>query len=104
MTTRQPAVGTVQIDNERMRVTEWRFAPGAATGFHRHSYDYCVVPLTTGVLRIESKDGVSEAPLVAGRSYARQEGVEHDVVNANSFEFVFIEVELKEPAASSGRT
>jgi beta-alanine degradation protein BauB len=49
-------------------------------------------------LRIESKDGVSEASLVAGRSYARKEGVEHDVVNANPFEFVFIEVELKEPA------
>jgi len=69
MSTRPQAVGTVQIDDARMRVTEWRFAPGAATGFHRHAHDYCVVPLTTGTLRIESKDGVSEAPLVAGRSY-----------------------------------
>ena len=25
---------TVFIDNERTRVTEWRFAPGAATGRH----------------------------------------------------------------------
>ena len=25
------AESTVQIDNERARVTEWRFAPGAAT-------------------------------------------------------------------------
>ena len=38
------AVGTTQIDNERSRVTEWRFAPGAATGFHRHEYDYVIVP------------------------------------------------------------
>ncbi|HEX3500397.1 MAG TPA: cupin domain-containing protein [Stellaceae bacterium] len=102
MSTRHQAVGTVQIDNERMRVTEWRFAPGAATGFHRHAHDYCVVPLTTGTLRIESKEGVSEAALVAGRSYARQEGVEHDVVNANPFEFVFIEVELKDPVSGRG--
>jgi len=33
MSTRPQAVGTVQIDDARMRVTEWRFAPGAATGF-----------------------------------------------------------------------
>ena len=102
MTSAKAAIATVQIDNERMRVTEWRFAPGAATGFHRHAYDYCVVPLTTGKLRIEGKDGVSEAELVTGRSYTRREGVEHDVINANDFEFVFIEVELKEKARGSG--
>jgi len=101
MTSAKPAIATVQIDNERMRVTEWRFAPGAATGFHRHAYDYCVVPLTTGKLRIEGKDGVSEAELVTGRSYTRSEGVEHDVINANDFELVFIEVELKEKPRGS---
>ena len=37
------ATPTVFIDNERVRVTEWRFAPGAATGWHRHEYDYVVV-------------------------------------------------------------
>src|SRR3954464_3030479 len=41
------AVATVRIDNERVRVTEWRFAPGAHTGHHRHDYAYVVVPLTT---------------------------------------------------------
>src|SRR5690606_7307755 len=34
------AVPTVQIDNDRVRVTEWRFAPGAETGFHVHEMDY----------------------------------------------------------------
>ncbi len=29
------AIATVQIDNGTVRVTEWRFAPGATTGFHR---------------------------------------------------------------------
>ncbi len=102
MTSTQRAVGTVQIDDERMRVTEWRFAPGAATGFHHHAHDYCVIPLTTGKLRIASKVGISEAELVTGRSYARKEGVEHDVINVNDFEFVFIEIELKEKARSAG--
>ncbi len=89
------AVPTVQIDNDTVRVTEWRFAPGAATGFHRHEFDYVVVPLTTGRLAVEGADGLVKADLTAGRSYARPAGVAHDVRNANSFEFVFVEIELK---------
>ena len=57
---------------------------------------------TAGLLRIEGKDGVSEAELVTGRSYTRKEGVEHNVINANDFEFVFIEVELKEKTRGTG--
>ena len=90
------AIPTVQIDNERIRVTEWRFAPGAATGFHRHEYDYVVVPMTTGRLKLIGPGGAeSFGDLAAGVSYARQAGVEHDVINTNDFEFVFVEVELK---------
>ncbi len=39
------AIAKVFIDNERVRVTERRFAPGAATGWHRHQFDYVAVPL-----------------------------------------------------------
>jgi hypothetical protein len=35
--------------------------------------------------------------LTAGRPYYREAGVEHDVINANPFDFAFVEVELKEP-------
>ena len=90
------AVPTVQIDNDTVRVTEWRFAPGAATGFHRHEFEYVVVPMTTGRLAVDGAGGSVTAELVAGRSYTRPAGVEHDVRNANSFEFAFIEIEVKE--------
>ena len=90
------AVPTVQIDNERTRVTEWRFAPGAATGFHRHEYDYVVVPLTTGRLKLVDGAGKeSFGDLRVGAPYFRTRGVEHDVVNANGFEVVFVEIEFK---------
>jgi len=89
------AIPTVQIDNDRVKVTEWAFAPGAATGFHRHGYDYVVVPMTTGKLLLRDASGEHYADLVAGRSYTRGEGVEHDVINANDFPFVFVEIELK---------
>ena len=43
MSERPRAVPTVQIDNDGIRVTEWRFPAGASTGWHRHEYDYIVV-------------------------------------------------------------
>jgi len=94
------ATATVQIDNPRVRVTEWRFAAGAATGHHRHELDYVVVPLSTGRLTIVTAGGETSAELVAGQAYFRQAGAEHDVRNANPFEFVFVEIELKASGAS----
>ena len=89
-----PAVPTVQLDNGAVSVTEWRFAPGATTGHHRHEYPYVVVPMTSGRLAITGTDGVSMSELRTGQAYARPAGVEHDVQNANGFEFVFVEIEL----------
>jgi quercetin dioxygenase-like cupin family protein len=87
------AVPTRQVENERFLITEWRFAPGAHTGWHRHAYDYVVVPMTTGTLLLETKDGSGSGELTSGVAYARQAGVEHDVINDNPFEFVFVEIE-----------
>jgi quercetin dioxygenase-like cupin family protein len=89
------AIPTVQIDNERVIVTEWCFAPGAETGHHIHGHDYVVVPMTTGTLRLVEPTGVRDVGLTAGVSYTRLSGVEHNVINANDYEFRFIEIELK---------
>ena len=89
------AVPTVQVDNARVLVTEWRFPPGAATGFHVHAHDYVVVPLTSGTLRLDEADGSRDAQLRAGVSYARPAGIAHNVVNVNDHEFVFVEIELR---------
>ena len=90
------AKSTVFIDNDRTRVTEWRFAPGASTGWHRHDYDYVVVPLLDGKLQLSSgNDETRITELSAGVPYFRQVGVEHDVTNVNEFEYAFIEVEFK---------
>ena len=89
------AIASVQLETDRVIVTEYRFAPGADTGHHVHRYDYVVVPLTDGVLRLEEPTGTREAHLSAGISYNRPAGVSHNVINANDFEFRFIEIELK---------
>ena len=96
MTSSRPkAEATVQIDNDRVIVTEWHFAPGAETGWHRHGYDYIVVPGMDGQLRLETADGETAASLKAGQSYYRPTGIEHNVINANDYAFSFVEIELK---------
>jgi quercetin dioxygenase-like cupin family protein len=89
------AVATVQVDNEWTRVTEWRFAPGAATGWHRHEFDYLVVPLVSGIVQLEEPGGERTVAMKAGASYSRPAGIEHDVINAGQEEYAFIEVEFK---------
>ena len=89
------AIPTLQLENERVIVTEWRFPPGAETGHHVHGHDYVVIPMTTGTLRLEEPGGVRDASLTAGLSYARPAGISHNVINVNAYEFRFIEVELK---------
>jgi quercetin dioxygenase-like cupin family protein len=90
------ASSELQVDNERLRVTEWRFAPGAATGYHRHAYDYVVVPVLDGELELVGPDGQrSRAQLQQGKSYFRKAGVEHNVINAGAGVMAFVEIELK---------
>ncbi len=94
--TARMARGTVHIDHDRVRVTEWRFAPGAQTGEHVHEFDYVVVPLLDGDLRIDTPDGQSiRVPLRARVPYFRPAGVHHNVINANAYDFAFMEIELR---------
>jgi beta-alanine degradation protein BauB len=91
------AVPTIQLENDHLRVTEWRFAPGAATGWHRHAHDYVVVPVVDGELELVGPDGSrSRARLEQGKSYFRNAGVEHDVINAGGGVMSFVEIELKD--------
>lgn len=89
------AIPTIQIANDRITVTKWSFSPGAETGHHVHAHDYVVVPLINGTLRLQELTGSREVELIAGASYARPAGVAHNVINANAFEFAFVEIELK---------
>lgn len=92
---RAQAAATVRIDEPRVRATEFRFAPGAETGWHRHEHDYVVVPLLDGELLLEEPGGSSRiVELRAHQPYARLAGVEHNVVNASDHEFAFLEIEL----------
>ena len=96
MTTPRPKASSKLLEeNERVVVTEWRLAPGAETGWHRHAHDYVVVCLTAGKLVAETPAGNIETQLAFGQAYARPVGVEHNIVNPGDKEFAFVEVEIK---------
>jgi quercetin dioxygenase-like cupin family protein len=90
------AEAVTRFENGEVRVTEWRFAASAETGWHRHDYDYVGVPLTDGILRIVAGAGESTAELKPGVAYFRKAGVQHNVINAGEEFLAFVEVELVE--------
>ena len=90
------AKANVMIDNQKTRVTEWSFEVGDETGQHVHEYDYIVVPLLDGELKIVNHDGQETiSKLTKGGSYFREKGVNHNVLNNNDFIYKFIEIEFK---------
>jgi quercetin dioxygenase-like cupin family protein len=95
MSDAERAVATVHVDNARVRVTRWDFAPGATTGWHRHELPYVIVPLKDGALRLDADGAETTAELRAGQAYFREAGVEHDVANATGGPFAFVEIEIK---------
>tara|TARA_Y100000741_G_scaffold189474_1_gene144220 strand:+ start:260 stop:538 length:279 start_codon:yes stop_codon:yes gene_type:complete len=85
----------VLVKNDKVIVTEWSFEVGDCTGHHVHQYNYVVIPMLDGELKIvdnENKETVSK--LTKGVAYYRDKGVEHNVFNNNDFPYSFIEVEM----------
>ena len=85
MTPPPRAEPVVHIDDARFKVTEWRFATGAETGWHVHGHDYVIVPLTRGV------------------PYSRRVGVSHNGTNAGGAPLAFLEVEVVDDAVAHRR-
>lgn len=94
--TRPQATATQQIDDSRVRVTRFDFAPGAETGWHEHGMDYVITTLTDCKMLLEEPGGRSRTvEVAAGTSYRRERGVNHNVVNGGAAPMAFVEVELK---------
>jgi len=93
---RKKAKTNIQIDNERIRVTEYSFNKGDETGFHTHQWDYVVIPQTNGKLLLVDDNKVeTTATLFKGEPYYRKAGMSHNVINNGKEKLVFIELEIK---------
>ncbi len=93
---RPQATHEVLVDDGKVRVTCWDFVPGAETGWHRHGMDYVITTITPCRMLLEEPGGGSRrVDMGAGIAYRRDEGVEHNVVNAAEEPMSFMEIELK---------
>ncbi|MES0882007.1 cupin domain-containing protein [Roseibium sp. SCP14] len=94
--TRQQASASQLIDDDKVRVTRFDFAPGAETGWHRHEMDYVITALTDCQMLLEEPNGETREVLIpAGTVYRRDQGVEHNVINGGDKPMSFVETELK---------
>ena len=90
------AKATSFIDNERVIVTEYRFAARRQHRLASARPRLCHRAADGRQAEDRSpSDGDSFAEMKKGVPYFRNEGVEHDVINANDGEYAFIEIELK---------
>ena len=89
------AKANVLIDNDKVKVTEWFLDVGDSTGHHIHEYNYIIIPMLDGELKILDKDNnATISKLTKGGAYYREKGIEHNVFNNNNFPYSFIEIEL----------
>jgi beta-alanine degradation protein BauB len=96
MTARPACTAITLIDDARVRVTRFDFAPGAETGWHRHGHDYVITTLTDCHMLLEEPGGTTRSVTIpAGTVYRRDEGIEHNVVNGGDALMSFVELELK---------
>ncbi|WP_102224366.1 cupin domain-containing protein [Acidimangrovimonas sediminis] len=94
--TRAGAAATVLLDDEKVRVTRYDFAPGAETGWHTHGMEYVITTVTDCTLKLELPGGeVTQSVVPAGSAYRRPVGTEHNVINGGDAPMTFVEVELK---------
>ena len=85
----------VLFENSRVRVLEYRDAPGARTSPHRHP-DSVMVTLSSFERRIVHGDAERDVQLTAGRA-AWLDAQEHAGENIGTPETHVVFVELKEP-------
>jgi len=88
------AIRDEQINNGVFRVTKWTIRPNDEIPRHVHEFEYVVVPLVNGTMRVLNPDGSeTRAKIQVGQSYTRQAGADHTIVNGGSETIEFIEIE-----------
>jgi quercetin dioxygenase-like cupin family protein len=88
---------TILFDDARTRITQWVFAPGDQTGWHRHQWDYVTVQQSGGRLRLQSADGTARiVDYKDGRTMSWTAPIEHNADNVSGEEVRVLEIEYKD--------
>ena len=46
----------ILFEDNKTRITFWRFPPGTETGWHRHTHDYVTLQQSSGQLKLEYRE------------------------------------------------
>ncbi len=87
---------SVLYEDDKTRITSWRFAPGAETGWHYHGFDYVTIQKSGGRLKLENEAG--EIKFIDYRedvTVAYSAPIRHKATNVSDEEVRVIEIEYK---------
>ncbi|MDP3703454.1 MAG: cytoplasmic protein [Candidatus Omnitrophota bacterium] len=90
-----PDIYTVKFENERVRVSEIKFVPGASIAMHSHP-DHFLYVLAAGTLQLGHPDGTTAEFVGTPGQVAWIPAESHAAVNTGTTEFRGLVVELKE--------
>ena len=86
----------VMFEDEKTRITYWRFPPGTETGWHRHTHDYVTIQQSGGQLQLENRDGtVKVIDYKDGCTAGYSAPIEHNASNISDEEVRVTEIEYK---------
>ncbi len=91
----EKAESTIIIDNEKVKVADWRMGPDTQIGHHVHPMDYLVVAISSGELTIATGEEDIAFPLEAGVTVFGNTGDAHDVLSRGTAEVRFLEIDIK---------
>ncbi|MFP6711271.1 MAG: hypothetical protein VB913_06220 [Rhodospirillales bacterium] len=90
------AVFTLLFEDDRTKITSWRFDPGTETGWHYHNFDYVTIQQSGGRLKLESEDGEIKFIDYENERTARYSApIRHNATNVSDVEVCVIEIEYK---------
>lgn len=89
-----PQYYTVRLDNDRVRVLEWRLKPGGKEKMHSHP-DGIVIELADATLKSTSPDGTSTTKALVSGEVTWRSAMSHSIENVGSTEAHALAVELK---------
>jgi beta-alanine degradation protein BauB len=92
----EPAEFTVLFEDDKTKITSWRFDPGTETGWHHHTFDYVTIQKSGGRLKLESDDGdIRFVDYTMDHAAAYTAPIKHNATNVSNEEVRVIEIEYK---------
>lgn len=89
-----PQYYTVRVDNDRVRVYEWRLKPGEKETMHSHP-DGVLIILADATIKSTSPDGRSTTNTLVNGDVRWRDALSHSLENVGNTEAHAVAVELK---------